>query len=145
MYYKKSLIILFAVFIVAISASVVSAGTVEHASNNHHNDNAILIDGTLTNSTNSTIGNDLNLNNTSHNPAAGSPVVNPANKTVSNETQKETPAQNTTNNTTPTHNTNNMPTAHASNTRTLPSTGNPIIALLAVIALIGSYSIIKRN
>ena len=41
--------------------------------------------------------------------------------------------------------TGNATNATATHNSTLPTTGNPILALLAVTAIIGSYSLIRRN
>lgn len=138
---NKKLLVLLAIFCIISSAAVacVSATDADYAENNHQDMNGI--DG---NQYNHTIIGDENSTAPAGvlEPDASLPPENQTSPIIGNATDNATgheagtttegTVQNTTGNAT--HTTNGM-----------PSTGNPIIALLAVSALIGGYAFVRRE
>lgn len=140
---KKNILVLLAIFCVIASAGIVCAAeNGGYAGSNYEDMNGVS-------------GSQYYVYNPGPEPGAGLPLENQTNPTIGNTTGHAAGEniQNTTGNTTNTtghatsgniHNTT-VNTTNATATHTLPSTGNPIIALLAVSAIMGGYAVLRRN
>ena len=137
----KKLLVLLAIFCIISSAAVacVCATDADYAESNHQDMNGIdgnQYDHAIIGDENSTApAEDAGLSPENQtNPLIGNETGNATDNATAHEAGNTTGAdiQNATGNATPT-------------TNGMPSTGNPIIALLAVSALIGSYAVIKRE
>ena len=138
MNFNKKLLTLLAIFCVIVSAGVVCAADQGgYAGCNYQDENGVCGSQYYVNEKNVTLE-----------PGAGLPLENQTNP-YQNATH--TVAANTTNTTNTTNATGNAThvagntnhTAHAAHT--MPATGNPIIALLAVSAVLGGAALIRRK
>ena len=138
--FNKKLLTLLAIFCLIVSAGVVCAADQDgYAGINYQNMNGVsgsqyaVADGLEP-------GNGLPLENqTGYVPldADGNPILNETGNATGNATQNVT--ANVTSNVTA-NATHNVTAQH-----TMPVTGNPIIALLAVTGIIGGYAVLRRN
>ncbi len=143
MNFNKKLLTLLAIFCVIASAGFVcAADNIDSGSNSQ---DGILLGESVNEP--AEIDSDVSqddVNQTDLEPGAGLPLENQT-APLANETGNAT--GNTTGNTTDnaTANTTANTTGNATVPQHLLATGNPILALLAVSAIMGSYAVIKRN
>ena len=130
---KRKLLVLLAIFCVIGSAGIVCAADNSSYDGNYYQDMNGIDESQNANDNGGYAGSQYYKN---AEPGAGLPLENKTNPYAGNATNDATgnSTHNMTGNTTPANSNNKMLT-----------TGNPILALLAVSAIIGGYGIIRRD